>query len=172
MVSNTRDQRSCQPRSTLMHWWTGLRTYWTMKQSSQTRLVGANSNEGGLSTDTLLRCRLPQKFSRHSSDHRSSVIPCLCTYLQQPLWPHLRSGYRRYVHRIYPKRLSNNSVAQPTLIRATDTSSFSSTRYASTIIGCAPYSLTHVPQFDLIDKKELAPLDELNDAILAEDKAR
>lgn len=27
-------------------------------------------------------------------------------------------------------------------------------------------------QFDLVDKKELAPLDELNDAILAEDKAR
>lgn len=25
------------------------------------------------------------------------------------------------------------------------------------------------PQFDLVDKKELAPLDELNDAILAED---
>ena len=27
-------------------------------------------------------------------------------------------------------------------------------------------------QFDLIDRKELAPLDELNEAILAEDKAR
>lgn len=27
-------------------------------------------------------------------------------------------------------------------------------------------------QFDLVDKKELAPLDELNDAILAEDKGR
>lgn len=27
-------------------------------------------------------------------------------------------------------------------------------------------------QFDLVDKKELAPLDELNEAILAEDKAR
>lgn len=33
--------------------------------------------------------------------------------------------------------------------------------------------LTIPIQFDLIDKKELAPLDELNDAILAEDgKAR
>lgn len=29
-----------------------------------------------------------------------------------------------------------------------------------------------VNEFDLVDKKELAPLDELNDAILAEDKAR
>ena len=28
------------------------------------------------------------------------------------------------------------------------------------------------PQFDLVEKKELAPLDELNDAILAEDKGR
>jgi hypothetical protein len=27
-------------------------------------------------------------------------------------------------------------------------------------------------QFDLVDKKELAPLDELNEAILAEDKTR
>ena len=27
-------------------------------------------------------------------------------------------------------------------------------------------------QFDLVDKKELAPLDELNDAILSEDKTR
>lgn len=27
-------------------------------------------------------------------------------------------------------------------------------------------------QFDLVDKKELAPLDELNDAILAEEKGR
>ena len=27
-------------------------------------------------------------------------------------------------------------------------------------------------QFDLVDKKELAPLDELNEAILAEDKSR
>lgn len=27
-------------------------------------------------------------------------------------------------------------------------------------------------QFDLVDKKELAPLDELNDAILAEDRGR
>ncbi|KAG6812326.1 hypothetical protein H0H92_003410 [Tricholoma furcatifolium] len=27
-------------------------------------------------------------------------------------------------------------------------------------------------RFDLVDKKELAPLDELNDAILAEDKTR
>ncbi len=27
-------------------------------------------------------------------------------------------------------------------------------------------------QFDLVDKKELAPLDELNDAILAEGKGR
>jgi hypothetical protein len=27
-------------------------------------------------------------------------------------------------------------------------------------------------QFQLVDKKELAPLDELNDAILAEDKTR
>lgn len=31
--------------------------------------------------------------------------------------------------------------------------------------------LPHV-QFDLVDKKELAPLDELNEAILAEDKTR
>lgn len=30
----------------------------------------------------------------------------------------------------------------------------------------------HAVQFDLVDKKELAPLDELNDAILAEDKGR
>lgn len=29
-----------------------------------------------------------------------------------------------------------------------------------------------IEQFDLVDKKELAPLDELNDAILAEDKGR
>lgn len=29
-----------------------------------------------------------------------------------------------------------------------------------------------INEFDLVDKKELAPLDELNDAILAEDKAR
>lgn len=29
-----------------------------------------------------------------------------------------------------------------------------------------------VTQFDLVEKKELAPLDELNVAILAEDKAR
>lgn len=29
-----------------------------------------------------------------------------------------------------------------------------------------------VVQFDLVEKKELAPLDELNDAILAEDKTR
>ncbi len=29
-----------------------------------------------------------------------------------------------------------------------------------------------VNEFDLVDKKELAPLDELNDAILAEDKTR
>ncbi len=29
-----------------------------------------------------------------------------------------------------------------------------------------------VLQFDLVDKKELAPLDELNEAILAEDKTR
>jgi MOB kinase activator 1 len=28
------------------------------------------------------------------------------------------------------------------------------------------------PQFELVDKKELAPLEELNDAILAEDKGR
>jgi MOB kinase activator 1 len=35
----------------------------------------------------------------------------------------------------------------------------------------APHLLTY-PQFDLVDKKELAPLDELNDAILLEDKAR
>jgi len=36
--------------------------------------------------------------------------------------------------------------------------------------------LTHIclagVQFDLVEKKELAPLDELNDAILAEDKTR
>lgn len=32
--------------------------------------------------------------------------------------------------------------------------------------------LTSLAQFDLVDKKELAPLDELNDAILAEDKSR
>lgn len=29
-----------------------------------------------------------------------------------------------------------------------------------------------VEQFDLVDKRELAPLDELNEAILAEDKGR
>lgn len=29
-----------------------------------------------------------------------------------------------------------------------------------------------IVQFDLVDKKELAPLDELNDAILAEDRTR
>ncbi len=29
-----------------------------------------------------------------------------------------------------------------------------------------------VAQFDLVDKRELAPLDELNEAILAEDKSR
>lgn len=29
-----------------------------------------------------------------------------------------------------------------------------------------------IVQFDLVDKKELAPLDELNEAILAEDKTR
>ncbi len=34
------------------------------------------------------------------------------------------------------------------------------------------YGLTNLAQFDLVDKKELAPLDELNDAILAEDKSR
>lgn len=33
-------------------------------------------------------------------------------------------------------------------------------------------NLNDPSQFDLVDKKELAPLDELNDAILAEDKAR
>lgn len=33
-------------------------------------------------------------------------------------------------------------------------------------------SLTALTQFDLVEKKELAPLDELNDAILAEDKTR
>lgn len=32
--------------------------------------------------------------------------------------------------------------------------------------------LKNATQFDLVDKKELAPLDELNDAILAEDKTR
>ncbi len=32
--------------------------------------------------------------------------------------------------------------------------------------------ITHGTQFDLVDKKELAPLDELNEAILAEDKTR
>lgn len=42
---------------------------------------------------------------------------------------------------------------------------------------CRPLGLlcTHyLPdmQFDLVDKKELAPLDELNEAILAEDKTR
>jgi hypothetical protein len=41
---------------------------------------------------------------------------------------------------------------------------------------CSPsQQATHLhssPQFQLVDKKELAPLDELNDAILAEDKTR
>lgn len=32
--------------------------------------------------------------------------------------------------------------------------------------------LDHGPQFNLVDKRELAPLDELNDAILAEGKSR
>lgn len=32
--------------------------------------------------------------------------------------------------------------------------------------------LTNFSQFDLVEKKELAPLDELNDAILAEEKGR
>jgi hypothetical protein len=32
--------------------------------------------------------------------------------------------------------------------------------------------VSDVVQFDLVDKKELAPLDELNEAILAEDKTR
>ena len=36
-----------------------------------------------------------------------------------------------------------------------------------------PRNISNVcAQFDLVDKKELAPLDELNDAILAEDKVR
>ena len=34
------------------------------------------------------------------------------------------------------------------------------------------YALLTKCQFDLVDKKELAPLDELNEAILAEDKTR
>jgi hypothetical protein len=34
------------------------------------------------------------------------------------------------------------------------------------------YALLTDVQFDLVDKKELAPLDELNEAILAEDKTR
>jgi MOB kinase activator 1 len=33
-------------------------------------------------------------------------------------------------------------------------------------------NLTDIWQFGLVEKKELAPLDELNDAILAEDKGR
>ena len=32
--------------------------------------------------------------------------------------------------------------------------------------------MTGPAQFDLVDKRELAPLDELNEAILAEDKGR
>jgi len=49
--------------------------------------------------------------------------------------------------------------------------SFSFTRYAFT----HRFSATDSPdiiKFDLVDKKELAPLDELNDAVLAEDKHR
>ena len=42
----------------------------------------------------------------------------------------------------------------------------------SPISGTKYASLTGCVQFDLVDKKELAPLDELNEAILAEDKTR
>jgi hypothetical protein len=62
-------------------------------------------------------------------------------------------------------------VYKPTLIRAIATFSSSSTRYVI-VSGTKYASLTGCVQFDLVDKKELAPLDELNEAILAEDKTR
>lgn len=61
--------------------------------------------------------------------------------------------------------------SQPTLTRAIGISSYSSTK-------CVVFKpldnamLIVALQFDLVDKKELAPLDELNDAILAEDRGR
>ena len=62
-------------------------------------------------------------------------------------------------------------VYKPTLIRAIATFSSSSTRY---VTRRGLQNTHHLPnvQFDLVDKKELAPLDELNEAILAEDKTR
>jgi MOB kinase activator 1 len=57
------------------------------------------------------------------------------------------------------------------LIRAIATFSYSSTRYVAPH-GCKSTHYLSDVQFDLVDKKELAPLDELNEAILAEDKTR
>jgi MOB kinase activator 1 len=62
-------------------------------------------------------------------------------------------------------------IYKPILIRAIATFSFSSTRYVAPLGLQSTHYLSDV-QFDLVDKKELAPLDELNEAILAEDKTR
>ena len=62
-------------------------------------------------------------------------------------------------------------VYKPTLIRAIATFSSSSTRYVA-FLGLQSTHYSPDVQFDLVDKKELAPLDKLNEAILAEDKTR
>ena len=63
------------------------------------------------------------------------------------------------------------NVYKPILIRAIATFSSLSTRYVLHLTRKNTDGSPDV-QFDLVDKKELAPLDELNEAILAEDKTR
>jgi len=57
---------------------------------------------------------------------------------------HLNTSYRHFFLFVHEVRSENNQISD----------------------------LADFEQFDLVDKKELAPLDELNDAILAEDKGR
>jgi MOB kinase activator 1 len=75
-----------------------------------------------------------------------STIVALLIPLMLYIEAHLNTSYRHFF-------LFINEVCRPLGLQST-------------------HYLLDVLQFDLVDKKELAPLDELNEAILAEDKTR